>query len=287
MKNILTLIAFSIILYSCNSQANETSEIKKSNNYIVVIDLSDRIIQRQDQVDIDTIAIRALFEKFEKSVQQNLTVKSSDKFSLRIIPQSKSSLPVSFFENNLSIDMGKFNAAEKLVKLNAFKSNFSFHLKSLYQQAFLGSKSTDFAGVDIWQYFNDQINSDLDSEYNNQVLIITDGYFDFQDKQHGITDNHHSTTTAPLLSKMSGVQWKEKADSLDLGLIPVKLNIPATWQVCGIQSKANDKDLLEAKKLSYIWKKWLLTSGATKVNEPIINSSSLKIQSLLQKSFSF
>jgi hypothetical protein len=287
MKNILTIIAFSIILYSCNSQANETSEIKKSNNYIVVIDLSDRIIQRQDQVDIDTVAIRALFEKFEKAVQLNLTVKSSDKFSLRIIPQTKSSLPVSFFENSLSIDMGKFNAAEKLNKLNAFKSNFSNHLKSLYQQAFLGNKSTDFAGVDIWQYFNDQINSDLDSGYDNHVLIITDGYFDFQDKQHGITDNHHSTTTAPLLSKMSGVQWKMKADSLDLGLIPVKLDIPATWQVCGIQSKYGDKDLLEAKKLSYIWNKWLLASGATKVNEPILNSSSLKVQSLILKAFTF
>ena len=120
MKNILTIIAFTIILYSCNSQANETSKIKKSNNYVVVIDLSDRIIQRQDQVEIDTVAIRSLFEKFEKSVQQNLTVKSSDKFSLRIIPQTRSSLPVGFFENSLTIDMGKFSAAEKLKNLNIF-----------------------------------------------------------------------------------------------------------------------------------------------------------------------
>jgi hypothetical protein len=78
-----------------------------------------------------------------------------------------------------------------------------------------------------------------------------------------------------------------KADSLDLGLIPVKLDIPATWQVCGIQSKYGDKDLLEAKKLSYIWNKWLLASGATKVNEPILNSSSLKVQSLILKAFTF
>jgi len=285
MKNILTVIAFSIILYSCNTTATDTSKIEKSNNYVVVIDLSDRIIQRQDQVEIDTVAIRAMYENFENSVQQNLTVKSSDKFLLRIIPQIKSSLPVSFFENNLSIDMGKFNAAEKLHKLNAFKSNFSNHLKSLYQQAFLGNENSDFAGVDIWKYFNDQVNSDLDSGYNNQVLIITDGYFDFQDKQHGITDNNHSTTTAPLMSKMLGVQWQAKADSLNLGLIPVKLNIPATWQVCGIQSKNGEKDLLEAKKLSYIWVKWLLASGATEVNGPIVNSSSIKIQSLIEKVF--
>lgn len=285
MKYILTIIAFSIILYSCKTQARETATIKKSNNYVVIIDLSDRIIQRQDQVEIDTTAVKAIFKKFEESVQQNLTVKSSDKFSLRIIPQTRSSLPVGFFENSLSIDMGKFSAAEKLKNLNVFKSNFSNHLKSLYQQAFLGNENSDFAGVDIWKYFNDQVNSDLDSGYNNQVLIITDGYFDFQDKQHGITDNNHSTTTAPLMSKMSGVQWQAKADTLDLGLIPVKLTIPATWQVCGIQSKIGDKDLLEAKKLSYIWNKWLVASGATQVNEPIINSSSIKIQSLIEKVF--
>ena len=206
------------------------------------------------------------------------------KFSVRIIPQKKSSLPVSAFENSLSIDMGKFSVADKGDKLDEFKVNFSKQLKLLYQQAILGNKNSDFEGVDIWQYFNEQINSDLDAGFKNQVVILTDGYFDFEDPLHGFKDKQHSTTTSPLLNKMKGTGWKGNADSLDLGLVPVQLKVPATWLVCGIQQKTGNKDLLECEKLSYLWKKWLKVSGATDVKEPIINSSSKKVQGLISKS---
>ena len=285
MKYLLFLIAIAITITSCNnSNANEISTIPPNNNYVVVLDLSDRIIQRLDQTEIDTTAIRAVFEKFVFSVQSKLTVKSYDKFSVRIIPQNTSSLPVSAFENSLSIDMGKFSVADKVKKLDEFKANFPNQLKSLYQQAFLGNKNSDFAGVDIWQYFNEQINSDLDAGFKNQVVILTDGYFDFEDKRHGFKDKQHSTTTSPLLSKMTGNRWKRNADSLDLGFVPVQLKVPATWLVCGIQQKAGSQDLLECEKLSYLWKKWLNASGATNVKEPIMNSSSKKVQGLIAKS---
>ena len=95
-----------------------------------------------------------------------------------------------------------------------------------------------------------------------------------------------ATTTAPLLKKMSGLDWKEKADSLDLGILPVLLKIKADWQVCGIQSKARggQEELLESQKLCYLWTKWLKTSGAGQVKEPILNSSANKVKSLIQHS---
>lgn len=154
----------------------------------------------------------------------------------------------------------------------------------LYQQAYLGNKTSDFAGVDIWQYFNEQINSDLDSKYNNKVLIITDGYFDFEDKKHGITNNNLSTTTSPLLRKMNSSGWQKISDDNEIGLLPVKLTSEAKWLLCGIQPKAGNKDLLESEKLCYLWKKWLRNSGAKNIGDPIINSSSLKMKNLILKS---
>lgn len=284
MKKIITVIAIAVFMYSCTTRAEEKSHNSKSDNYVVVLDLSDRIIQKNDQVDIDTNSIRAAFEKFEESVHNNLVVKSRDKFSVRIIPQKLSSLPGNTFENNLSIDLGKYNAAEKLKELNSFKNNFSKQLSLLYQQAYLGNKNSDFAGVDIWQYFNEQINSDIDSNYNNKVLIITDGYFDFEDKNHGIENNNKATTTSPLLKKMNTPDWQKVADENEIGLLPVKLTANANWLVCGIQPKMGNKDLLEAEKLNYLWKKWLLNSGAKKIAYPIINSSSLKMKSLILNS---
>lgn len=284
MKKILIISALAVSIYSCSSNSEVKNKNLKNDNYVVVLDLSDRIIQKPDQVDIDTNAIRAAFEKFEESVQKNLVVKSGDKFNIRIIPQKLSSLPGNTFENNLSIDLGKYNAAEKLKHLNEYKRTFGNQLKLLYQQAYLGNKTSDFAGVDIWQYFNEQINSDLDSRYNNKVLIITDGYFDFEDKKHGITNESFSTTTAPLLMKMNSPAWEKIADSSEIGLLPVRLTSEAKWLVCGIQPKVGNKDLLESEKLSYLWKKWLLSSGAKNIEEPIINSSSLKMKNLILKS---
>lgn len=284
MKKILIIIALAVSIYSCSSNAEVKSRNLKNDNYVVVLDLSDRIIQKSDQVDIDTNAIRAAFEKFEESVQNNLVVKSGDKFSIRIIPQKLSSLSGNTFENTLSIDLGKYNAAEKLKHLIEFKNTFGNQLKLLYQQAYLGNKTSDFAGVDIWQYFNEQINSDIDRRCNNKVLIITDGYFDFEDKKHGITNNNLSTTTSSLLKKMNSSDWQKIADDDEIGLLPVKLTSEAKWLVCGIQPKVGNEDLLESEKLSYLWKKWLQNSGAKNICKPIINSSSLKIKNLILKS---
>ena len=285
MKQFIIYSFASLILVSCGSSDNKTPLNIKPDNYVVVLDLSDRIIQNQDQVNIDISAISSIFAQFENSIKKNLVVKSKDKFSVRIIPQAMSSLPANSFENNLSIDMDKFNAAEKNKYLTQFKIDFPKQLTLLYQQAILGNKNSDYAGVDIWQYFNEQINSDLEPNYNNKVLIITDGYFDFEDKKHGLSNQKMSTTTSPLLKQMIIPNWKEVAERDKIGLIPVKLTIEATWQVCGIQPKDNNKDLLEAEKLCYLWKKWLWASGSKKINNPIINGSSNKIKNLISNSF--
>jgi hypothetical protein len=285
MKQFIIYSFASLILVSCGSSDNKTPLNIKPDNYVVVLDLSDRIIQNQDQVNIDISAISSIFAQFENSIKKNLVVKSKDKFSVRIIPQAMSSLPANSFENNLSIDMDKFNAAEKNKYLTQFKIDFPKQLTLLYQQAILGNKNSDYAGVDIWQYFNEQINSDLEPNYNNKVLIITDGYFDFEDKKHGLSNQKMSTTTSPLLKQMIIPNWKEVAERDKIGLIPVKLTIEATWQVCGIQPKASNKDLLEVEKLCYLWKKWLGASGAKKINNPIINGSSNKIKNLISNSF--
>ena len=110
---------------------------------------------------------------------------------------------------------------------------------------------------------------------------MTDGYFDFEDKAHGISANGQSTTTAPLLTQLKSVNWKKDLAEKKLGIIPVQLIVPAKWLICGIQPKASSKDLLEAEKLSYLWVQWLQQSGATQIAKPIINSSSEKMKNLI------
>jgi len=81
---------------------------------------------------------------------------------------------------------------------------------------------------------------------------------------------------------MKGLDWRKKADSLGLGILPVKIKKKAKWQVCGIQSKSKgeNEEVLEAQKLCYLWIKWLKESGGSTINEPILNASANKIKRL-------
>ncbi len=275
---ILTLLAVSP---SCREEDQVIVETM-SDNYVLVLDLSDRLISNSDQTDIDTSIIRTVFEAFEASVMKHMVVKSKDKFSVRIIPQKGSSLPANEFENNLSLDLNNELAANKFKALTLFKQGLTSRLKQLYQQAHLGAKTTDYYGVDIWQYFNDHINSDILDAYNNHVIVITDGYFDFEDPKKGLNSGNKSSTTRLLLPKMIGMNWQQKAEKDSIGILPVKLKCNAMFVIACIQPKPKASDELESQKLSYLWEKWLRESGVQNVFAPIQNSSSGKMRSQIK-----
>lgn len=250
------------------------------DNYVLLLDLSDRLISTSDQTDFDTVIIRTVFEKFEASVMKHLVVKSKDKFSVRIIPQSRSSLPVNEFENNLSLDLSNELAANKFKTLTSFKQDLANQLKMLYQQAHLGNKTSDYPGVDIWQYFNEHVNSDILDAYNNYVIVLTDGYFDFEDHNRGLNSGNKWTVSGKLLTKMTGLNWREKAEKDSIGILPIDLKGNASFIIAGIQPK--NTDVQESPKLSYLWAKWLKESGVENVITPIQNSSSGKMKSQIK-----
>ncbi len=283
MKNYLLILIFSLCLSACSEDTGPIISTNPPTNYVVLLDLSDRLIQNKDQVDIDTNAIISVIEKFEENVRTSLVIKSMDKFAIRIIPQENSPLEGGQFEDELCLDLSKYSAAEKLKMLKQFKAEIPQRIKQLYQKAILGNKSNNYNGVDIWKYFNEQINSDLDSNYDNKVLILTDGYFDFEDENYGLRNNSMATTTAPLLKKMKGVGWRSVAEKEQPGIIPVELNVSAKWVVCGIQPKSGCKDILEAEKLSFLWENWLKNSGTIQSPSLIVNTSGEKVRALGSK----
>ncbi len=272
---ILTIIAF---FSSCKEDESIIPE-SIPDNYVVILDLSDRLISHPNQTDIDTCIIRSVFEEFESSVMTQLIVKSKDKFSIRIIPQKGSSVPVNEFENSLSIDMAIGLAANKHSTLNNFKHGLGDRLNLLYQQAMLGNKTDDYEGVDIWQYFNVHINSDILDAYDNHIIVVTDGYFDFEDLNRGLNSGNKSTVSRILLSKMSGLNWQEKTEKDSMGLLPVELKSNASFIIVGIQPKTSDE--LESQKLTYLWTKWLRESGVQMIM-PVQNSSSAKMKSQIK-----
>ena len=246
------LVAFALMLNSCSKAQNNAPA--RSENYVILLDLSDRLLApHQDKQDI--VSILTVFEVFEKKVYRRLIVNSKDKFCVRIIPQEDSPLDTDSLNNLLMIDMSALPMSVKKQRLLAFKNQLKPLLENLYETAGQGKKTSDYQGVDIWRYFNEDLRYDLPEGYNNHLVVLTDGYFDFESYQFTTRMNNRFSSTI-FFHDLQRDDWKAFAEKENYGLLPVNKKFPETKvTVIGINPK--NKSLEETEKLYYFWEKWL------------------------------
>ena len=108
----------------------------------------------------------------------------------------------------------------------------------------------------------------------NKVIIVTDGYFDFNDNS-SVVHRRNQHTNTNFINGLKGVDWKANAVKDSIGLIPVSIQTKATWIIAGLQPK--NSDILMADKLAYFWEKWLVESGANSPKIILDNSSSVMV----------
>ena len=282
MKNIQTTIVILIQILTITASginslhATENSK-RKPINYNVILDLSDRILIKH-QVEKDIAMIEKMFNSFEKKARSGLILTSKDRFCVKIIPQKDSPLDIEYYENLLQINLNETDVKDKNIKLESFSLSIKIILLELFKSCKYSENSRDYFGVDIWSYLNNKGSVYNKVDYKNVVLIITDGYFDFESKKHVLQFNNRFTSTQ-FLEQLNGFDWQTKAMHDDYGLIPVQLSANVTWIISSIHSK-NNLDILQIKKITYFWKKWLIESGANNYNF-IYNSSKNEMKSQL------
>ena len=245
-----TLLSFSICL-TIASQAQSS----KNENYIVLLDLSDRLLT-VDQTNRDKRLIQDVFARFEGIVRQKFIINSSDCFKVVIAPQ-QGGIITENYENELFISMAAFNIQQKRKQLETFKANLPRILDRLYADATKGRKiSRDFKGTDIWKYFNDFLVNDVINTHQNKLFVLTDGYFDFESNRFaGQLGNR--TTDSRLMNKLrNDSDWEKKLRSANEGLIPVKKNF-GKLSVCLLEINPKFQNLNEQDLLVAVWQKWL------------------------------
>jgi hypothetical protein len=166
-------------LTTCKPPApREAKQLRIKNNFIVLLDLSDRIIVQPDQPERDKEIIRSIYNLFEKHVQENLYIKSRDEIKVVIAPQRGSNLPTEIFEDRLYINMDKINIIYRKSKEDERKSTYLANIDTLYQEARFSSDPEDYYGADIWKYFYEDLGYDYvsDTLTKNYLFILTDGY---------------------------------------------------------------------------------------------------------------
>lgn len=279
MKNILytlsLVITFSLAFTSCGKE--EARIEKKPTNYTVVLDLSDRILL-PEQLDKDFYLIEKYFKAFEKKARRNLVLSSKDRFSVKIIPQKDSPLNLDHYEDLLQLYLNETEVQDKNKALMALSQSLHKVLENLKKNALYGKSSKNYFGVDIWAYMHDNGKGLSKPGFENIVLVLTDGYFDFESQAHVIKDKNQYTSTR-FLNELNTSNWKQISESKEYGLLPIQLEKNTKWIVAGISGKKAN-DILQTEKITYFWKKWLKQSGVAST-QFILNNSKTDMSSML------
>ena len=176
------VIAAFVLLWAsaCNLPSPEKKERQRhvKNNYIILVDLSDRLIVQENQPERDKQVIRNLYSLFEEKVKRDLYIKSRDEIKVVIAPQLGAGLRREVFEDRLYVNMENIKAVYRKVQEDERRLAFNANLDTLYQRAVFSRVPEDYHGADIWKYFYEDLKVDYstDSLTENFLFILTDGY---------------------------------------------------------------------------------------------------------------
>lgn len=254
--NIFLTIILSLFISSCSTDKSSMTTEKQPENYIILLDLSDRLLN-SGQAEQDIELIYHIFEKYESTVRNNLIINSKDKFRIVIAPQEKMNINQSQSESQFYLDMSKINIAEKRSELEKFKKDLKNNLNNLYAKVMQNkTKTSDFQGADIWKYFNDYLSGDIEKDNKNRLFILSDGYFDFE-PAYGKKNVGHRSSGSSFLNLVRGkANWQELINNNDYGIIPINKQFNSI-SVCLMEIYPKYANLDEADMLQFVWKRWL------------------------------
>jgi hypothetical protein len=179
MKNIAISFILVLMVASCKlPEKPKKSSLIPKNNYIILLDLSDRLIVQENQSNRDKNIIQELYKLFEEKVRKDLYIRSRDEIRVVIAPQKGSGLKAYKYEDKLYINMDNIPNIYRRKLETERRENFIAYLDTLYSEAVFSKKPTDYYGADIWKYFYEDLQRDYvtDTLTRNFLLILTDGY---------------------------------------------------------------------------------------------------------------
>jgi hypothetical protein len=254
-RNLVIITIICATFFSCqDSNPQETIPERKPVNYIVLLDLSDRLID-QGQAERDIELVKAVFDMFDQAVRRNLVINSRDKFQVLIAPQKGIPYNCSEFEDALFIDMGGMNAGIKKNTLVEFRMNLTPVLTELYRKARIGSRTSDYPGTGLWQFFNESLGFHAGNGYENKLVLLTDGYFDLEDYSRQLSSDNRYPTTSFLANIRGKNDWKTILEKEDLGLLPINKQFSGVEVLVAEVNPKYDFQY-ESDMLVFVWKKW-------------------------------
>ena len=244
-KTISSLFLVVILIWSCNSKQTKKEKGYEHHNFIVLLDLSDRIID-PGQISKDKEVIELVWNQFREISKKKLFIHSRDIFQIVVAEQDSSCLNDDSrmsFQDSLNLDLSGFKKNEKKVfarnkiRVDEFSVKLKNNISYLYSNASEYSSPKDYRGADICKFFDEDIVKRLKKGYKNHVFILTDG---------------------ELFVKKAGRVFKE-----DFPLTSFKKK-DIDMDVCMLEIKTSDRNSF--MKLKREWSGWYSDMGITELS---------------------
>lgn len=259
---------------ACNEKKKKENPPVK-DNYIVLLDLSNRILADNHQQALsDITVIKSIYGIFNAKLEAKDSTHQfynlNDKLKLLAAPNW-------FYA---SIDLSAEEPGKRALIAKKTEDSFNELLMGVYKNAV--TDNSRYAGSDIRVYFDKYLANDLDKAANNTLFIITDGYMNpGAAKEQPAQNNHYGSPAAVIDALKNQADWESAFTKGDYGLFPVEKKFDnLRVMVVGLEPRPGWND--EHNLLVKIWTKWLTEMGISNYNF-IRNSNSQDMIASLDK----
>lgn len=296
MKRYSYLLMLVLVLAGCSEFEQAVKDAKKEtppppkDNYIILLDLSDRILKdNQQQVPKDIFVVQSIYKAFKSKLEAKdptrLFYRVNDKLKVLVAPQRNTINDIYNMAGDLRITLANTQPEQKAHLIEETEKKFVSVLPEIYKKAVISNNSKDYPGADIWKYFNEDLAGDLESDATNTLFIVTDGYLDFEPTELRPVSNNRFTSCAQIIKTLRDQpDWQARFEAEDFGLLPVKKKFP-NLKVVLLEINPKDDWPGEYTLLTDIWGKWLKEMGISSysfIKDDNINEVNESIEKLLQ-----
>jgi len=178
IKYIPVIIALMLLASCMPPQEEKELPTPVKHNYIILLDLSDRLIVQDNQPERDKELIKQIYTIYEEQVKSQLYLRSRDEIRVVIAPQRGADLRNEVYEDSLYTNMENIPGVLRRKTEEDRRAIFYRNLDELYDQAVFSNNPKDFYGADIWKYFYENLKVDYvtDTLTQNFLFLFTDGY---------------------------------------------------------------------------------------------------------------
>lgn len=256
-----------IVVSGCHDFQQAVQDAKKDpqpppkDNYLVLLDLSDRILtNNQQQIPKDISVIQSIYSAFKSKLNAkdptHLYYTVNDKLKVMVAPQKNEMQDVYDLAGHLRVALASAQPEQKAKMIEETQKKFNTLLPEMYKKAVISHNSIDYAGADIWKYFNEDLPDDIDKDAQNTLFIITDGYMDFEHTAGRLSQEHRYTSCSQIINMLKKQpDWNLKFQKEDYGLLPVGKKFP-NLKVILLELNPKDDWSGEYTLMTDIWSKW-------------------------------